>query len=475
MPQFLADRRIVAAILLAAAVRLGLATAVWAMPGPMALHDPDTNSYILPAQELWRHGAFAVQGRPEIVRTPGYPCLLALGVAVGRLEPMAVGLQIGLASLTTLLTGLLAALLIGPVEPPPTAGRPHTGPKELIPTSAALAASLLLALEPLSVLYSVKLTSETLFTATHTLSLVLLANYLRRPRLTPLLLASAALSAAVYVRPIAYFLPLVGAAAILLAHGKAQAAKGVRHAAILAVFCGSLVGLWQVRNWHSAGFVRFSAIGDVTRYYYTAAAIWAKQHGESYYDVQDRWGYHNQELHLAQHPEQRLWSDAQRLAWMRGRSAELICRYPLIAARLHVRGMGLMLTEPSSVEWLRIFGRYPREGRLLGRMFDDGVAATLSDLRREQPLVFWNCAAGVLLLATLYALAVAGWLRLPNTRDPVLALVLLQVTYFLIASGGPQAVGRFRHPIMPHVCALAGIGLAAIIVQSRRASSRIRP
>jgi len=46
---------------------------------------PDTESYLKPAQELINHNRFYSDGTPEIIRTPGYPLLLTLGLALNRL------------------------------------------------------------------------------------------------------------------------------------------------------------------------------------------------------------------------------------------------------------------------------------------------------------------------------------------------------------------------------------------------------
>lgn len=464
MPPVLADRRVWLAAATAALVRLGLAAAVWQTQGATALHDPDTASYRVPAKELMRHGTFTVQGGPEIVRTPGYPLLLALGLAVGNVTSVTVLLQVALSTATVLLTGWLAAELFVSRRGDSTVqtSRDVMAAPRLNPAAVTVAAAALMAIEPLSVIYSVKLTSETLFTALYAFSVVCLVRHLRQGGTATWLASAAALAAAVYVRPIAYFLPLVNAAVLLAAHGRRGNATRLKRSVGYLLVCAALVAPWQVRNWRQAQYGRFSAIGDVTRYFYTAAGVWAAQHGQSYYDVQDEWGYRDAERYAQRHPDQQSWTFAQRLAWMRGEAHHTIRQYPLTAARLHVRGVALAATEPGTVEFLRLFGRYPREGRLLGKLFDDGVSATLSKLRREQPLVFWSSAAGTALLLALYALAAVGWFRLPAAGDAAVMLVVLHAAYFLAAAGGPQAVGRFRHPVMPLICALAGIGLAAL-------------
>jgi hypothetical protein len=55
----------------------------------------------------------------------------------------------------------------------------------------------------------------------------------------------------------------------------------------------------------------------------------------------------------------------------------------------------------------------------------------------------------------------AGWGVL-HARLPRAALLWLAgaALYFVLLSGGVQAVGRYRMPVMPILCLLAGAGLA---------------
>jgi hypothetical protein len=46
-------------------------------------------------------------------------------------------------------------------------------------------------------------------------------------------------------------------------------------------------------------------------------------------------------------------------------------------------------------------------------------------------------------------------------RDPAILAALLIIGYYLAIAGGPGDWGRFRHPAMPIMCALAAYGLTA--------------
>jgi 4-amino-4-deoxy-L-arabinose transferase-like glycosyltransferase len=65
----------------------------------------------------------------------------------------------------------------------------------------ALIAAMLYAIEPLSILFSSLISTETLFTAILMAGVYYLVRYLKRQSLTDLLVSSGALAASVYVRP----------------------------------------------------------------------------------------------------------------------------------------------------------------------------------------------------------------------------------------------------------------------------------
>lgn len=107
---------------------------------------PDTESYVKPAQELINHHRFYSEGTPEIVRTPGYPLLLTPGLALNRLWVVTLVVQIVLSSLTIYLVYRTAKTLFNSER-------------------ASLIAATLYSVEPLSIIYTSLLLSETLFTA----------------------------------------------------------------------------------------------------------------------------------------------------------------------------------------------------------------------------------------------------------------------------------------------------------------------
>jgi 4-amino-4-deoxy-L-arabinose transferase-like glycosyltransferase len=396
---------------------------------------PDTASYRACAESLARIGSFSIGRVPEIVRTPGYPVLLVPGVALGHVTAVTVLLQLVLGCATVLLVYRVAFILTG--------SRP-----------SAAASGLLCAFEPLSVLYCSLLLAETLFATTLMLFLFLLLVYLKRGTMRHLAAAACALAVSVYVRPIAYWMPLV---MTLLLAAAACGRRGRRGRDTLRAFaflciCAALIGVWQVRNVRETGYRGFSGIGEQALYFYDAAAVEAAVRGESYYTAQRRVGYHGGAGDA---------SEARRLERMAADARRIILAHPGTFAIQYARGVARTMFDPGAIDYLKFFGRYREGGGLLGEIIDRGLARTVYMLARTRPALFWgNLILGLVLLVYLGS-ALTAFARGP-TRGITLAAVAVIALYLIILSGGANALGRFRHPVMPLVCVLAGCGLERV-------------
>lgn len=445
-------RERVALTIAAAAVvlRIALAAAAVTTAGVETVHTPDTSGYLEPARELVDSGTFTRGGEPEILRTPGYPLLLLPGVLIDSVEGVTVFLQALLAGLTVVAVYGLAL--------------------ELFHRRAAVAAAALYALEPLSVLYASKLLGETLFTACLTWGLLLLTRLAGRrddpfqPLIVPATLAGLLLSAAALVRPLAYPIALVAAlgAAWFALRRSAPSKARWRPVLLLCVTAVAPLLAWQGRNAVVAGYWGLSAIVDVNGYFYHGAATDAAVQGIPFYQQQARLGYRDLEVYLEGHPEQRGWSPARRFEFMGRAGLDRILAHPWTYFGIHLRGMARVAVDPGGVEYLRLFGAYPAHGGgLLGRVVDDGLWATLQYVRRERPGLLVTEALFGAFLVGVYLLAVRGALITKPRSRRAWAVSLAVAGYLWLASGGPHSLSRFRHPIMPIVCALAGAGLAA--------------
>jgi 4-amino-4-deoxy-L-arabinose transferase-like glycosyltransferase len=217
-------------------------------------YTPDSAFYIAPAHELITYHRFFSDGSPEarvwnspiapapeISRTSGYPLLLAAGLLMDRLELVTIALQILLSCFTVFLVYRTAGLVFDSER-------------------VALVAGLLYSIDPLSILFSSLLSTETLFTAIVMVGVYYLVRYLKRQSLVDLLISGRALAASVYVRPIGYFLPLAIAAGLvawaLVIHRQNQL-RILSHTCAFVIVSIALTGLWQIRNKIETGYSGF--------------------------------------------------------------------------------------------------------------------------------------------------------------------------------------------------------------------------
>ncbi len=425
-----------AILLLVILVRLTVAISALKVSGGLSIfHDPDTSGYLAPAKALLA-GEFATSGAPEITRTPGYPLLLAAGVGLNQPEIITIAIQILLSSISAYLIFQTGLLLFGS-------------------SVAASWGALLYSVEPLSVLFSVKLLSETLFSTLLLLAILLFMRHLSGADGGSLVGSAIAVAASVYVKPAGYYVAFLFALFLMFSRSRVSLRSRLAETLVFLSLSVGLTGLWQLRNYEVAGYPGFSAIEETNLYFYSAAGVRAADEHRGFLDMQRQLGYAEPQAYFAEHPEQRTWTIAQRLAFMKREALGTLRHQPLLYARIHVRGCAVAAFDPDATDYLRLFKRYPEYGGLLGTVNDKGVFATVASLARGRPLVFWATATLALVLVTLWALAIRGLLAAKRNRLSTLFLVTIAV-YFVVVSGGPVATGRFRQPIMPLLCLLAG-------------------
>jgi len=197
----------------------------------------------------WRYpGQYTVNGQPELLRPPGYPFFLIPGFFANALVFITTTLQIILSVITVALVYSIAHTL--------------TTNKQI-----AQYAGFLAAIEPLSLIYTSLLLTETLFTALLTAGLYTLLRAHQKSTLHSLIAAAILLAAAAYVRPIGLLLPCILAIPLTLSRWPWQ-----RLVLFLLIALG-LPGIWIFRNVTVANYSGFSAISAVNLYFYQGAAV----------------------------------------------------------------------------------------------------------------------------------------------------------------------------------------------------------
>jgi len=415
----------------------------------------DTWSFVVPAQELINHHRFFMHGAPEIIRTPGYPLLLTVGLLAGQLELVTLLLQVLISCFTVYMVYQTASVLFK---------------RETV----AIVAAALYAVEPLSIRYTSTLVTETLFSALAIVWLYFLLEYLDRHLLRDLLLSGIVLAASVYVRPVGYFLPVVIAAglAVWVLVTRDHKMHLMTHIAVFLGVSMLLTGVWQARNQLETGYSGFSGISSINMYFYLATSVLAAQQQVPFFEMQrrlgyrdkmqGRFGYLDERIYFERHPEQKTWALADRLNYMSREGEHILLRHPLTYSWIHLQGIVRSMFDPSATGLLKFFRLIPYEDGIFGKLVDGGIVNTMMELRLKNPLVFW--ANALLLLFQLLYLSFASLVLFSRRliREPKVIAAILVVVYYLVISGGPAANSRFRHPAMPIICVLAGYGMCQV-------------
>ncbi len=241
-------------LLLALAIRIALPLLSFALTqNPKVFHASDTELYLNPALSLFQTGSFLTSPdnpTPEITRPPGYPVFLLPAILVGKVELLTISIQILLSCLTVYLVYRIALLLF-------------------VKNSVAVLCALLYAIEPMSVIFTSLLMTETLFTTILTASLFFLTKYLERGALADLLVAGLAMAVSAFVRPVSTLLPLWSGLLLLIAGWikKTNKVRAVTHLCVFMAVSMTPIFIWQARNRIETGYPGFSAIFDLGMYW----------------------------------------------------------------------------------------------------------------------------------------------------------------------------------------------------------------
>ena len=328
---------------LALVLRLGLLALVLVRsPKLDATHAADTHTYLQPACSLLASRDFVRQGVPELVRTPGYPLMLTLGVALGHVELVTVLLQIALSLATVWLVHRLALLVWR--KPPRGA-----------------VAALLLAVDPLSIAYTCYLMPETLFAFLLVLGIVSLLEYFHAGRLGDLLAAAGLVAAAALVRPVGYYLAPLFALCLLarLAMRLPDRRRRAAEAVLFAAACLAPLAAWQVRNQALTGYSGFSAVADWNLYFYQAAGVIARQTHASLESVQAELGYFSDADFRRAHPELAAGDQAAKFRFLHAAGTRILGEHALAYGVIHVRGLATLALNPAATDLLRLVGQPP--------------------------------------------------------------------------------------------------------------------
>ena len=423
------------ALLVTLLSRLALPLVVYEIHrNPGVFFTPDGLSYLELAESIAHSGTYRTSSGIELARVPGFPSMLAIGVWLGHPVPATLALHLLLGLLTT---GLCYAI-----------GRDLAGER------AGTVAALLYAIEPGQWVWSSLVLSETLFVALVAAMLWFALRYERVGRLLYLLLAILLAALSAYVRILGYALPFV--LALWFGVRGRHHRKFLSHVPLAVGLAGVLLGAWHVRNGVVSDYWGFASQFERAAYFAGGASIEARRQGLAYLDVRRQL---EEDLQAAGGP---MAPPATRIDEMRARGMSMIIDRPVAFAVTYVTGMAVTLFHPDTTYAMALV-----EGNLLAER--EGLPGSgLSDLAhwrwrsawqrvRAMGPVFWLLAAGQIVLIILYYCLAVRPVML-STMTGAGWLVVLPALCFLLLSGGPHGQGRFRAPMMPSICVLAGVG-----------------
>jgi len=409
----------------------------------------DSSGYVQLAKELVETGHFATGREPEIKRTPGYPLFLTAGVILGKIEVVTIFLQIIISCLTVFIIYKIASKLFNS----------HT---------CGLLGALLYSLEPLSIVFSSIILTETLFTFLITGFLLFIIRYIQDQKFGDLVISALLLSASIYVRPVSYYLVIPISVFLLIIgyYKRTMVKRFISQAAAFFLICVLLLGIWHIRNLKVSGYGGFSAIDAVSVYFHHAAAIEAVRDHKSYYQVRKDRGSHNREKYFNRHPKQRNWTASERFQFMKKEGLKEIRDNFKIYFIIHIKGMLRILIDPGAIYYLKLLSLYPKQAGLLGEIVDRGFFAVAISLMKKKPLVFLsNVFFGIVLIFQL----LLAFFALLNKKifSPACLFMIGIGVYFWIISAYPHSLSRLRHPIMPLICILSSFTLNIFIEKYR--------
>ncbi len=429
-------RILLVTLLLSVLSKLAVSALVIAYHPNGVFESSDSVEYHQLALNLLHHGEFSRSSQapyePEILRTPAYPLLLAGLYGIFGIQPaIIVFAQIALSVATIFIVFKIATLLF------------HE--------RAGLLAALLLAADPVSAYYTQVLLTETVFTTTISLSLLLLLHALTEPsRWQWSIWASIGLALSTYIRPTSYYLGFILPFIFFL---MTRPAIGWRRAAKPALVFLSLyivlIGGWQLHNYTQTGSIEFSQTKNQYLFIAKAAAIVATRDNLSLEDAQQRLAAE----HFASTPPNLRTATRAQLFESQGNYAmALIAEHPALFLWTSLRGILVSLLGPSNLSHLFGLDNVALRASLL-----KGDFSGFSHSHWTMALGSW--IYGITFLIILY-LGILLLFAQGRFYSQGMVLLIFIVFYILVLSSGPEAYSRFRAPVMPALCIMAAVGLS---------------
>lgn len=400
---------------------------------PSSFYYPDTDSYMIPAQQISEGNGFLNESGPEIFRTPGYPLFLAPCFLFKFPIVWYVALlQFFMTVFCAYIVFRLIYLIVRNVR------------------SAHLGALFTLT-SPDLLLFQHAILSDIFFTTLLTLSVYLLACWTKKMTNYYLVMAYLFIAASAFIRPISVYLPYGLALCIVYIIIKlSKPSQKVMRLLILVglIFCHYFsVNLWKTRNFHLTGSSEFASVQSVNMTEYLAASIHARALHESWQETRKYYG----ELYSKT-------SIQDRERFSKSLLLETVVNYPFESLVVYIKGFFLNVFDPGASEWLGFLNLRSRSAGLIYIYTNSSLVKFIKYLYDNEPKLLIATCLGFVVISLTWIFFFIG---IFETKKHAINLInLFFVLYILIISSGPQSLSRFRIPIIPIILAYSAIGVA---------------
>lgn len=417
---------------------------------PFKFYTFDSIDYDQRALTMLRDHVFSAQTHPpfspDLVRTPGYPALLAAVYAVvGHQPAIVILLQLLIGSTTAVLTFSLARALGLPGLPSVVAG-------------------LVVATDPVSVMTSNVLLTETLFTALLVAGLLALTRYWHTLLMRWLVVSALALGLMALTRPIGQFLPLLLIPLLILSIRHLKRRNIVTSVALFALLSLSLTYSWAYRNDRETGVLTLSTITDTNLIYYRAREVLADATHTSQDDAWNLLQSRITALAVKRHLDEN-----GTLMLERQQAFAIFAHYPLLTALMMAKGAGRLVIDPGysivcTLLNLHTTSYHCFPGSQANMDEPNATGKALNGLKQmtslQRGVLLWSA----ILLTFAYLAGIVGAMALTvRNRWMALALPTVVTIYFVALSAGAETTSRFRVAVIPFVAILAGEGVAVLV------------
>jgi 4-amino-4-deoxy-L-arabinose transferase-like glycosyltransferase len=367
------------------------------------------------ASNLLSHFNYYLHSEPNTYYVPGYPVFLIPGIMIHHVAFVAIGFQILLSVGTNFLVYALTKIITQS-------------------DNDAFWAGLLYAIEPLSIIFSTLIMPETLFTFMITFALFCLFRSIILKSKLYLITAAVSLGLSAYVSPSSLGLLIIIPGILFIS--KRLTDLPAKKIVLFLIIGSSIVGIWYVRNFAILGNWTFTS-GIQELLINETSEIGSASINLPHYTERSK---NSLEIYINQ-----IYENPGK--WM----------------KLHLKHLLSTLLGSEAHTYLRLLNLIPKSTEIEAALWQgQGLMKYMYSNYRNVPASF-ILVFGILTSVNLmiYTMAPIGLLK-QGIRSYGIVLVITIILYFLIISSGVWGYSRFRHPVMPLLCVLAGIGLSKV-------------